>query len=137
MRKRTDRFETERFVFDSNDFGISLDFQGTDENSALDHFRLIFDDDFMAKILEETTRYNLCLIQKVSSSKRCPQGIDTNIPEIYTFFALYNINISNYNQACRRFPWKKKSVPKGLIDVFGRIRESRRSPLKYISTSTQ
>ena len=57
VRKRTDRFEPERFVFDSNDFGISLDFQGTDENSALNHFRLIFDDDFMAKILEETTRY--------------------------------------------------------------------------------
>ena len=80
MRKRTDRFEPERFAFDSNDFGISLDFQGTDENSAQDHFRLILDDNFMAKILEETTRYNLCLIQKISLSKRL-QGIDTNIPE--------------------------------------------------------
>ena len=70
VRKRTDRFEPERFAFDSNDFGISLDFQGTDENSALDHFCLIFDADFMVKILEETIRYNLCLIQKMSSSKR-------------------------------------------------------------------
>ena len=117
VRKRTDRFEPERFAFDSNDFGISLDFQGTDENSALDHFCLIFDDDFMAKILEETIRYNLCLIQKISLSKRRLQGVDTNIPEIYTFFALYNVNISNYNRACRRFPWKKKSVAKGLMVV--------------------
>ena len=59
VRKRTDRFEPERFAFDSNDFEISLDFQGTDESSALYHFCLIFDNDFMAKILEETTRYNL------------------------------------------------------------------------------
>ena len=66
VRKRTDRFEPERFAFDSNDFRISLDFQGTDKNSALDRFRLVFDDDFMAKILEETivpimmTRSNDC-----------------------------------------------------------------------------
>ena len=69
----------------------------------------------MAKIFEETTRYNLCLIQKISSSTRRLQGIDTNIREIYAFFALYNVNISNYNRACRRFPWEKKSVPKGLM----------------------
>ena len=119
VRKRTDRFEPERFAFYLNDFGISLDFQGTDENSPLDHFRLIFDDDFMTKILEETTRYNLCLMQKISSSKRRLQGFDTNIPEIYTFFALYNVNISNYNRACRRFPCKKKVGPRRVNKIDG------------------
>lgn len=68
---RSTQFKPKLFKFDSSDSGINFVLPKIDESNPMNYFRLIFDSIFMEKIVEETNRYNVSLMQKQSSSKNC------------------------------------------------------------------
>ena len=86
---RSTQFKPKPFKFDSSDSGINSVLLKIDESNPMNYFHLIFDSMLMEKIIEETNRYNVSLMQKQSSSKKRLQELDTSISEMYTFFALY------------------------------------------------
>ena len=102
---RSGQFKPKLFKFNSNDSGISSILPKIDESNPMNYFRLIFDSTLMEKIVEETNRYNVSLMQKQSSCKKGLQGIDTNISEMYIFFCTLYVNI----------PYQKKSNQRLLV----------------------
>ncbi|CAF3234548.1 unnamed protein product [Rotaria sp. Silwood2] len=88
-RRRVDRSKPKQFLFDSSESGISSNVKQIDENSALEYFRLIFDDNLMQIIVEETNRYHLYKMKHENLPKRYHEAICATIPEMYKFFAVY------------------------------------------------
>ncbi|CAF4700965.1 unnamed protein product [Rotaria sp. Silwood2] len=106
---RTDRFKPKRSIFDSSKSGISFHLSKIDENSSLDYFRLIFDNTLMEKIIEETNRYILFLMQQKSLSEGRIKAIDTIVSEMFTFFALYML-MSHRKKSRMKDYWSTDSL---------------------------
>lgn len=76
---RSTQFKPKPFKFDSSDSGINSVLLKIDESNPMNYFHLIFDIMLMEKIVEETNRYNVSLMQKQSSSK----NIYKNLIRVY------------------------------------------------------
>jgi hypothetical protein len=92
FRERTWRvewFEPKTFTFDSSKSGIKSYLLKTVENRPVDYFHKIFDHSLMRKVVEETNKYHFYTLEHENLPERYQEAIDTTVPEMYTFFAIY------------------------------------------------
>lgn len=85
-------FDPKTFVFDNSQSGVSFDVSSKigDSECPLSLFEFFFDEDLMRKIVCETNLYNEAITKHEESTARKHQKpwTDTNIKEMYCFFAL-------------------------------------------------
>ena len=105
---RSGQFKLKLFKFNSSDSGISSILPKSDDSNPMNYFRLVFDSTLMEKIVEESNRYNVSLMQKQSSSEKRLQGIDRSISEMYTYFALYMLMSHTKNSRIKDY-WSTES----------------------------